>query len=59
MLVGPIPGIDDAWIIGSVHSGYTSGPYMGRILAQAILGEAPELPLFPIDRLLHQRSNSA
>jgi hypothetical protein len=25
---------------------------MGRILAQAILGEAPELPLFPIDRLL-------
>jgi glycine/D-amino acid oxidase-like deaminating enzyme len=42
-----------------VHSGYTSGPYMGRILAQAILGEAPELPLFPIDRLLHQRSNSA
>ena len=57
--IGPIPGIDDAWIIGSVHSGYTSGPYMGRILAQAILGEAPELPLFPIDRLLHQRSNSA
>jgi glycine/D-amino acid oxidase-like deaminating enzyme len=50
--IGPIPGVADAWIIGSVHSGYTSGPYMGRILAQAILGEAPELPLFPIDRLL-------
>jgi hypothetical protein len=32
---------------------------MGRILAQAILGEAPELPLFPIDRLLHEGSNSA
>ena len=27
--IGPIPGVDDAWIIGSVHSGYTSGPYMG------------------------------
>lgn len=57
--IGPIPGIDDAWIIGSVHSGYTSGPYMGRILAQAVLGEALELPLFPIDRLLRARSNAA
>jgi glycine/D-amino acid oxidase-like deaminating enzyme len=57
--IGPIPGIDDAWIIGSVHSGYTSGPYMGKILAQAVLGQAPELPLFPIDRLLRARSNAA
>jgi glycine/D-amino acid oxidase-like deaminating enzyme len=57
--IGPIPGIDDAWIIGSVHSGYTSGPYMGRILAQAVLGQDPELPLFPIDRLLSARSNAA
>jgi glycine/D-amino acid oxidase-like deaminating enzyme len=52
--IGPVPGVPDAWIIGSVHSGYTSGPYMGKLLAQAILGEAPELPLFPIDRLLAQ-----
>ncbi|WP_439596076.1 NAD(P)/FAD-dependent oxidoreductase [Falsiroseomonas sp.] len=52
--IGPIPGIDDAWIIGSVHSGYTSGPYLGKLLAQAICGQAPELPLFPIDRLLAQ-----
>jgi glycine/D-amino acid oxidase-like deaminating enzyme len=52
--IGPIPGIADAWIIGSVHSGYTSGPYMGKLLAQAILGQAPELPLFPIDRLLQR-----
>lgn len=50
--IGPIPGVDDAWIIGSVHSGYTSGPYFGKLLAQAILGQAPELPLFPIDRLM-------
>jgi glycine/D-amino acid oxidase-like deaminating enzyme len=57
--IGPVPGIDDAWIIGSVHSGYTSGPYMGRILAQAVLGQEPELPLFPIDRLLRARSNAA
>ncbi|NKE46633.1 FAD-binding oxidoreductase [Roseomonas frigidaquae] len=52
--IGPIPGIEDAWIIGSVHSGYTSGPYLGKLLAQAICGRAPELPLFPIDRLLAQ-----
>ncbi|MGK7864333.1 NAD(P)/FAD-dependent oxidoreductase [Falsiroseomonas sp. E2-1-a4] len=54
--IGPIPGIDDAWIIGSVHSGYTSGPYLGKLLAQAICGQAPELPLFPIDRLLAQEN---
>lgn len=51
--IGPIPGVPDAWVIGSVHSGYTSGPYMGKILAQAILGQEPELPLFPIERLLN------
>jgi glycine/D-amino acid oxidase-like deaminating enzyme len=50
--IGPVPGIDGVWMIGSVHSGYTSGPYLGRLLAQAVLGEAPDLPLFPIDRLL-------
>jgi sarcosine oxidase subunit beta len=50
--IGPVPGVPEAWIIGSVHSGYTSGPYMGKLLAQAVLGQAPELPLFPIDRLL-------
>lgn len=50
--IGPIPGVDGAWIIGSVHSGYTSGPYMGKLLAGAMLGKEPDLPLFPIDRLL-------
>jgi sarcosine oxidase subunit beta len=50
--VGPLPGIPDAFICGSVHSGYTSGPYIARLLAQLILGEQPELPVFPIDRLL-------
>jgi len=47
-----LPGVPDAWTIGAVHSGYTCGPYIGKLLAQAMLGEAPELPLFPIDRLL-------
>ena len=50
--VGPVPGHPGAWVIGSVHSGYTSAPYMARCLTQAILGRPPEMPLFPIDRLL-------
>ena len=50
--IGMLPGVPDAWVIGSVHSGYTSGPYFGKLLAQAILGAAPELPLFPVERLL-------
>ena len=53
-ILGPLPGIPGAWAIGSVHSGYTSGPYMGKLLAQAILGEPPELPLFPVERLVAQ-----
>lgn len=51
-MIGPVPGYPDAYVIGSVHSGYTSGPYMGWLLAQAISGVEPERPLFPIDRLL-------
>ncbi len=50
--VGPIPGRPDAYICGSVHSGYTSGPYLARLLAQRILGEEPSDPLFPIERLI-------
>jgi glycine/D-amino acid oxidase-like deaminating enzyme len=50
--IGAVPGVPGAWIIGSVHSGYTSGPYFGKLLAQAILGDEPDLPLFPIERLL-------
>jgi glycine/D-amino acid oxidase-like deaminating enzyme len=54
--IGPVPGVPDAWIIGSVHSGYTSGPYFGKLLAQAVLGQDPDLPLFPIDRLLSKEA---
>jgi glycine/D-amino acid oxidase-like deaminating enzyme len=51
-MIGPLPGHSDAWVIGCVHSGYTSGPYMGRLLAQTMLGEATELPLFDPARLI-------
>lgn len=49
---GPVPGVPDAFVCGSVHSGYTSGPYIARLLAERILGREPDMPLFPIDRLL-------
>lgn len=51
-IAGPIPGVAEAYAIGSVHSGYTSGPYVAALLAERILGREPALPLFPLDRLL-------
>jgi len=51
-MIGALPGLPNAWVIGCVHSGYTSGPYMGKLLAQAMLGEEPELPLFDPARLV-------
>ena len=54
--IGPLPGVPGVWVIGSVHSGYTSGPYMGKLLAQAMLGQPPELPLFPLERLMPQEA---
>ena len=54
-IVGEIPGIADAYVIGSVHSGYTSAPYMGRLLADRILSREPAMPLFPMDRLLTEK----
>lgn len=51
-MIGPLPGLDEAYVIGCVHSGYTSAPYMGRILADRILGREPEMPLFDPARLI-------
>jgi glycine/D-amino acid oxidase-like deaminating enzyme len=51
-MVGPLPGLDEAYVIGCVHSGYTSAPYMGRLLAERILGREPEMALFDPTRLI-------
>lgn len=51
-LLGAVPGVPGAYVIGSVHSGYTSGPCMGRLLADFMLGLEPELPLFDPSRLV-------
>jgi sarcosine oxidase subunit beta len=45
-LVGELPGFPDAYVIGAVRGGFTTGPYMGKLLAQRILGHEPEMPLF-------------
>ena len=50
--VGPVPGHPDAWVCGSVHSGYTSGVYIAQLLAERMLDREPAMPLFPVDRLL-------
>lgn len=57
-MIGPLPGRNDAWVIGCVHSGYTSGPYMGKLLAQTMLGETTELPLFDPARLVSGAAES-
>lgn len=51
-MIGPLPGLDEAYVIGCVHSGYTSAPFMGRLLAERIMGREPELPLFDPARLM-------
>ena len=51
-VIGPLPGMDDAFIIGGMNGGYTLSPYMTRLLAQLILGGEPERPLFDPARLL-------
>ena len=51
-VIGAVPGVAGAYIIGSAHSGYTSGPYMGHLLADELLGHTPEMPLFDPARLI-------
>ncbi len=51
-IIGDVPGVENAYVVGSAHSGYTSGPFMGKIIAQHILGGLPEMPLFDPGRLL-------
>ncbi|MEE2804837.1 MAG: FAD-binding oxidoreductase [Pseudomonadota bacterium] len=54
-LLGPVPGIADAFVIGSVHSGYTSGPFMAKLLSEHMLGHDSALPLFDPQRLIENK----
>jgi len=51
-LLGQVPGVPGAYVIGSAHSGYTSGPYLGRLLAEHMLGHESAHPLFDPARLV-------
>jgi sarcosine oxidase, subunit beta len=57
-LVGAIPGAPDAYVIGCVRGGYTIGPWMGTLLAQKILGQEPEMPLFDPARAVVPRPSA-
>ena len=52
-IIGELPNLKNAFIIGSIHSGYTSGPYMGKLLSEKILGNDVDLSLFDIKRLMN------
>ena len=58
-MAGALPGLDGAYIIGGFFSGWTAGPFMGHLLAQSILGDEPEMPLFDPARVLTRVSNTA
>jgi glycine/D-amino acid oxidase-like deaminating enzyme len=47
--VGVLPGVADVHVIGSIHSGYTSGPYIAKLLAEQMLGHVPRHSLAPFD----------
>ena len=49
-LAGELPERKGAFVLGAVLGGYTTGPYIGRLMADAMLGNEPELPLFPPGR---------
>ena len=57
--VGPLPGHPGAFVCGSVHSGFTSGPWIAKLLADRILEREPAMPLFPPDRLIVEPDEGA
>lgn len=58
-LVGPLPGVDGAFVIGCVRGGFTIGPFMGLLLAQRILGNEPEMSLFDPARVFSTTESAA
>ncbi|MEX2644275.1 MAG: FAD-binding oxidoreductase [Acetobacterales bacterium] len=45
-LIGPLPGVDGAFVIGACRGGWEIGPCLGEILGDHMLGREPALPLF-------------
>lgn len=47
-IVGRMPGVPNAYVIGAIHAGYTCGPYLSRLLAETMLEREPEMALSPL-----------
>ena len=45
-VIGPVPRVEGAFIIGAVRGGWEIGPCLGQLLGDLILGREPDLPLF-------------
>ena len=58
-LAGLTPGTSNVFVLCCVRSGYTIGPYIGRLMGDLMLGREPELPLFDPGRLVEQPSREA
>ena len=50
-LAGPMPGMSNLFVLCCVRSGYTIGPYIGRLMGDLMLDREPEMPLFDPARL--------
>ena len=51
-IAGEVPGHPDLFVAGCVRDGYMNGPYVGKLMAQRLMDEEPELPLWDPARLL-------
>ncbi|MBX3540869.1 MAG: FAD-binding oxidoreductase [Chelatococcus sp.] len=53
-MAGAVPGQDGLFTICCVRGGFTIGPCLGALVADAILGREPDLPLFDPGRFVKQ-----
>ncbi len=49
-LAGELKELSNVFVVGCTRGGYTIGPYVGKLLADCILGKDPEMPLFDPNR---------
>jgi len=45
-IIGPVPGARDVYVMACMRSGWTIGPYGGKLMAETLLGREPERALF-------------
>jgi glycine/D-amino acid oxidase-like deaminating enzyme len=57
-MAGALPGIEGAFVVGCFHSGWTAGPYIGKLMADYVLGRETELPLFDPARVMRPKQEA-